>query len=314
MFQKLFDVFSARPEAATKKTHEIPPTTRTRVLIWVNELYRGARADSGILSAGDYSVEFWQEIARRVLYRTGDTRVAQTSSWQSGPQGVMQQYVFDCPGEQFLDFLEDIFSVNVFWRVGGVGSHDETIIDELNALLALDKLPYSVTNFVRETIRSDNSYSTRTLTFPKVILKESDVLHANATMPALELLQRPHFRSANSEYIAALEDYRKADYSDCLTECGSAFESVLKVICDRKGWPYKQTDTAKALISTVISNTNLDSYFESVLTIIATLRNRMSSAHGAGTAVKEPAAHLAQYALNATASAIILVARETGEY
>ena len=312
MFQRLFDVFSARPEAAIKRAHEIPPTTRTRVLIWVNELYRGVRTDSGILSAGDYSAEFWQEIARRVLYRTGDAQVAQASSWQNGTQGVMQ-YVFECPGVQFLNFLEDIFSVDVFWRVGGVGSHDETIIDELNALLRVDRLPYSVTNFVRETIRNENSYSTRTLAFPKVIMKESDVLHANVTAAALELLQRPHFRSANSEYIAALEDYRKADYSDCLTKCGSAFESVLKVICDRKGWPYKQTDTAKTLITTVISNTTLEPYFESVLTIIATLRNRMSSAHGAGTAVKEPAAHLAQYALNATASAIILIVHETGE-
>jgi hypothetical protein len=280
--------------------------------MWVNELYRG-RTDYGIMSAGDYGAEFWQEIARRVLYRTGDMRVAQTPSWQNGTQGIMQ-YVFNCSGERFLDFLEDIFSVDVFWRVGGVGSHDETIIDELNALLRVDRLPYSVTNFVRETSMNGNSYSTRTLAFPKVIMKESEVLHANATAPALELLQRPHFRSANSEYVAALEDYRKADYSDCLTKCGSAFESVLKVICDRKGWSYKQTDTAKTLITTVISNTTLDSYFESVLTIIATLRNRMSSAHGAGTAVKEPAAHMAQYALNATASAIILVARETGEY
>src|SRR6266404_2778991 len=103
MFQKLFDVFSTRPEAATKKGHEIPRTTRTRILMWVNEIYRGSRADFGMVSIGDYTAEFWQEIARRVLFRTGDTQIAQASSWHDGPQGVMQ-YVFNCPGEQFLDF------------------------------------------------------------------------------------------------------------------------------------------------------------------------------------------------------------------
>ena len=110
------------------------------------------------------------------------------------------------------------------------------------------------------------------------------------------------------------EDYRKGDIPDCLTKCGSAFESVLKVICERKGWGCKQTDAASTLIRIILPKTNLDTYFEGPLILIATLRNKLSSAHGAGNAVKEPARHIAQYALNATASAIILIAQETGEY
>jgi hypothetical protein len=110
-----------------------------------------------------------------------------------------------------------------------------------------------------------------------------------------------------------LEDYRKGDIQDCLTKCGSSFESVLKVICDRKRWAYKQTDPAKKLLDIVLPNTGLDSYFEPLLIIIATLRNKLSSAHGTGTAVKQPARHLAQYAPNATASAILLIAHETEE-
>jgi hypothetical protein len=145
-------------------------------------------------------------------------------------------------------------------------------------------------------------------------MKESEILHENAIAPALTLLQRPHFRAANSEYLAALEDFRKGDISDCLTKCGSSFESVLKVICDRKGWNYNQTDTASTLIKTVLPNTSLDWYFEQLLIIVATLRNKLSSAHGGGTAIKQPPRHLAQYALNATASSILLLAQETGEY
>jgi hypothetical protein len=147
--------------------------------------------------------------------------------------------------------------------------------------------------------------------YPKVIMKESEILHKDAIGPALQLLAQPHFAGANAEFLEALEDYRKGDIGDCLAKCGSAFESVLKVICHRKGWPYNQADTASALIRTVIGNTNLDNYFEQLLIVIATLRNRMSTAHGAGTAPRQPPRHLAQYALNITASAMLMPAQET---
>jgi len=221
------------------------------------------------------------------------------------------QYVFTCPGEQFLDFLEDIFSAPICWRFSHNG---DNLIDELNGLLRLDNLPYHLTHLVTETVTNGNSYSVHIRAYPKVIMKESEVLHENAIGPVMTLLERPHFEGPNAEYLAALEDYRKGDIQDCLTKCRSAFESVLKVICDRKGWTYKQNDTAKTLINTVLPKTGLDSYFEQLLLIIATLRNKLSSAHGAGTAVKQPARHIAQYALNATASAILLIAQETGEY
>lgn len=310
MFQRIFDVFSARPEAKSKERHTVPQTTRNRVLIWVNELYRGSRsAEFGILSNLDFTVEFWQEISRRVLYRTGGLGVTEETSWSAGPRGVMK-YVSTCSGEQFLDFLEDIFSNDFFCRVSGDHAN---IVGELNVLLKVDNLPYCLTDFVLETVTQGSSYTTYTRAYPKVIMRESEVLHENAIAPTLHLLQRPHFKGANAEYLAALEDYRKGDIQDCLTKCGSAFESFLKVICDRKGWTLKQTDTAKILVNTVLPNTSLDSYFEPLFLIIATLRNKLSSAHGAGTTVKDPPPHVAQYALNATASAILLIAHETGE-
>jgi hypothetical protein len=161
---------------------------------------------------------------------------------------------------------------------------------------------------------TSTSYSIHTRAYPKVIMKESEVLHQNAIAPVLTLLERPHFSGANAEYLAALADYRKGDIPDCPTKCGSAFESFLKIICDRKGWAFRQTDTAKTLVNIVLPNTSLESYFEQLLLIIATLRNKLSSAHGSGTSIKQPAKHIAQYALNATASAMLLIVQETGEY
>jgi hypothetical protein len=88
---------------------------------------------------------------------------------------------------------------------------------------------------------------------------------------------------------------------------------VLKILCQRKGWPYNESDTASALVKIVLTNTRLENYFEPVLMIVATLRNRLSSSHGAGPAARTVPRHLARYALNATASAVLLLAEETGE-
>jgi hypothetical protein len=322
IFKDIFDVFSTRPEAASKSRHDIPQTTRNRVLMWCQEIFSNSRPDSGVLpgpnglrmiaraGGGDYRGEFWQEIYRRLLLRSGRLQLSQSSHGPDANEAI--PHVLSCPGEEFLDFLQDIFKVECYSHVG---LPEDVVVDELNELLRHDNLPYHVTHFVKETVQEgDGRYTIYTRAYPQVVMKESEVLHANAIAPALTLLGRPHFRGASKEYLAALEDYRKGDIGDCLTKCGSSFESVLKVICDRKGWRYTQTDTAKTLINIVLPHTNLDTYFETLLMIVATLRNKLSTAHGAGTAVKQPAPHLGQYALNATASAILLIAQETGEY
>ncbi len=285
------------------------------MLLWCQQLYGNSRLDLGInRGAGDYNAEFWEEIHGRLLLRTGRLQLLESNRGRDPREAIA--YVLSCAGEEFLDFLEDIFSANCFFRV----RLDETqAVDELNALLQQDDLPYHVTHFVKETVKETSGpyaghNTIRTHAHPRVIMKESEVLHAQAVAPALALLQGPHFQGANSEYLAALEDYRKGDIGDCLTKCGSAFESVLKVICDRKGWSRSEDATAKTLINVVLKHTDLDTYFEQLLIIVATLRNKLSSSHGAGSVVRSPAPHLAQYALNATASAILLIARETNEY
>ncbi|MGA2146712.1 MAG: hypothetical protein ABSH49_17315 [Bryobacteraceae bacterium] len=308
---RIFDVFSRRPEAPKTATHEIPESTRNRVLLWCRELFSGERP-SEIIGRGDHNAEFWQEMYRRLLVRTG--RLKLTAHGSGGDPREAVAYVLTCPGVEFLDFLEDIFSNDAFFQVN-LG--DASIVDELNALLRQDRLPYSLTHFVWEEVqqtsgRFQGHMSRQIRAYPKVIMKESEILHASAIAPALELLSQPHFAGADGEFRAALEDYRKGDIGDCLVKCGSAFEIVLKVICQRKRWPYKQTDTANTLIKTVLTNTSLENYFEPLLIIIATLRNKMSTAHGAGSTPRQVPRHLAQYALNITASAMLMLVQESG--
>ena len=146
--------------------------------------------------------------------------------------------------------------------------------------------------------------------WPKVIRKEDQILHNTAVEPALDLLAQVEFASANGEFRGALEDYRKQDYADCLTKCGSAFESVMKVICDRKGWPYQQSHTASTLLKTIQANSTIPTFLIDPLLIVATLRNRLSSSHGAGTQTRLATQEYAKFTINSTASSILLLVEE----
>ncbi len=227
-----------------------------------------------------------------------------------------------CSDEHFLDFVEKIFqleSTQIAW------TRDDRLVNTINEFFDTDGLPYRLTKHVYSPVKRisasemglpsgnyDGGIRASTLeTYPQVICLENEVLHENAIEPTLTLLTGPAFSQANLEFLEALKDYRKGDYRDCVTKCGSSFESVMKVICDRKKWPYQQTDTASKLLKTILQHTTLDSFYEQPIVLIATIRNRYSTAHGAGTQKKTVSKHVANYVINATASAILLLVEET---
>jgi hypothetical protein len=172
IFKDIFDVFSKRPEAASKPRHDIPPTTRNRVLLWCQEIFSNSRPDSGVLPGpnglrmiargGDYRSEFWQEIHRRLLFRSGRLQLSQSSN---GPDvNEVIPYILSCPGEEFLDFLQDIFKVECYFQVS---LPENVVVDELNELLRHDNLPYHVTHFVKETVQEGGGrYTTYVLPDP----------------------------------------------------------------------------------------------------------------------------------------------------
>jgi hypothetical protein len=139
------------------------------------------------------------------------------------------------------------------------------------------------------------------------------LLHGTAIEPALVLLRKPDLLNANEEFMLALQDYRKGDYKDSVSKCCSALESVMKVICKRRGFTYTEKQTAAPLLNTIVSNSNLDSFWEQPLILIATIRNRLSFTHGAGNENKDVPEHVAKYSINSTASAILLLCDEAYE-
>lgn len=307
---RIFDVFSRRNIKIEPFVQNAPKTLRSKILLYCKDLFT-----KNAFGHMDYSGEFWDEIHQMLLIRHGKF---QLSDGHPKPQNVdTMTFLLSCNDEEFFDFIEYIFKVTCLFHAS---IEEDKIVADINKLFASENIGYELTEFIKEesieTI-SDAPFSGRpgrvikTIAYPKVIKKDDEIIHTTAIKPALDLLDDPKFITANLEYRDALEDYRKGDYGDCLTKCCSAFESVMKIICDKRKWKYKQTDTASILLSTIINQSGINPFFEQPLIIIATLRNKLSKSHGAGVVHKEVNQNIAQYSLSSTAAAIVFLVNET---
>ena len=147
----------------------------------------------------------------------------------------------------------------------------------------------------------------------QIIVQGNSVMHAEAVKPALHLLSDPTFKGASEEFLKAHDHYRHERYQECLVDCLKTFESVMKIICDRKRWAYGQTDTASKLIEVCLSKGLVPTFTQQQLTSlrtllesgVPTLRNKQAG-HGQGAQKHDVPSHLARFALHATAAVVVL--------
>lgn len=296
MFSGLFEVFSRREKAPTRQQRKpLSGEFRNRVVMLLRDHLRAGFGD------------FLRELHRHLSYLHGRPQLFKGNTALTTEDDLLE-FLFSCSDEHFLDAIEITFK----GRFDGISWPSNPLIPSINKFFAVDDLPYHLTDYTVVESQSSRYAGTQIeLTeYPRIIAKDNQAVHQGVIEPALHLLNSNAFKHANAEFLKALEDHRKGDYLDCLVKCGSAFESVMKVLCDKRGIAYKQTDTASPLIKALMSKSQLDSFWEQPLTLIATVRNRLSSAHGAGTQVKVVPQHVATYAVNATASAILLLVGE----
>jgi len=306
-FSQIFDVFSRRNKPVGLFIYRVPVTLRNKILLFCGEVFSNRRNESGF---GDHTGEFWDEVHQMLLYRHGRFKLMEHGPPSSRTEDAIG-FLLGCGDEEFLDFIEYMFRVRCLFHVT---FNENALVAEINEIFVSENGGYELTEMVHEKslefMMGREREMIKTLAYPKIIRKDDEVVHATVIKPALQLLADPKFKTANQEYLEALEDYKRGDYGDCLTKCCSSFESAMKILCDKKGWPYKQTDTASTLISTIMKKAGLESYFEQPLMVIATLRNRLSKSHGAGTQPKTVSPNLARFALNSTASAIVFLIDE----
>ena len=148
----------------------------------------------------------------------------------------------------------------------------------------------------------------------QIVRVDSQLLHAEAVVPALGFLSSPGFEGPNKEFLEAHEHLRHGRFEEAIMNAGKAFESTMRVICDAKGWTYdKNKATASTLIGIVLQKQLIPTWdeeqlrnLEKCLTGLATVRNK-NAGHGAGAAPREVSKHLAGYALHLAATNIVFL-------
>nr|WP_249785396.1 MULTISPECIES: hypothetical protein [unclassified Bradyrhizobium] len=150
----------------------------------------------------------------------------------------------------------------------------------------------------------------------QIIRMDSEFVHAEAVVPSLAVLRGAEFRNAQDEFLSAFDHYRHGKYEEALVDCAKSFESTMKVICHKRGWPFDPNrSTASELVRTCLDNGLIPSYWENHFTGvrnilssgIPTARNRQGG-HGAGTLPdNEPPEELVSYVLHMTASTILFL-------
>ena len=150
----------------------------------------------------------------------------------------------------------------------------------------------------------------------QIIAINSQYLHSEVVEPAISLMHDANFDGALQEFMAAHKHYRERNYRDAIANAGSAFESTMKTICDRRNWSYDPKDTASRLIRVLFGNHLLPPEMESHFTAlrstlesgVPTLRNQAGrGAHGQGSNPVPVPDYLAGYCLHLTATNIVFL-------
>ena len=149
----------------------------------------------------------------------------------------------------------------------------------------------------------------------RIIRIDSQLMHSEVVKPALMLLGRSQYAGAQQEFLQAHEHYRASKTKEALNECLKSFESMMKSVCDQKGWSYDQNATAKRLIDICFDNGLVPAFwkqhFSSLRSVlesgVPTGRNRLGG-HGQGAVPTPVPMHLVGYMLHMTAAAILFLA------
>jgi hypothetical protein len=147
-----------------------------------------------------------------------------------------------------------------------------------------------------------------------VIRIDSQFAHAEIVKPALSLLSRREYEGGQAEFLAAHEHFRHGRNKEALSECLKAFESVMKVICDRRGWRYESKVTSSGLLKILFDKQLLPDYLTQHFTAlrstlesgVPTIRNKLGG-HGQGADVVEVPAYVVGYAIHLTAACVIFL-------
>ncbi|GBQ79330.1 hypothetical protein AA14337_1420 [Acetobacter malorum DSM 14337] len=149
----------------------------------------------------------------------------------------------------------------------------------------------------------------------KIIRIDNHLIHREVIIPTLSFLSNPLFHKSDADYRLAHEHYKNHNVKDCIIACGRSFESMMKAICDDKGWSYPAGVRASDLVTTLrnegLFQDGADKGFNAFVAMLKTgvpdLRNAIGG-HGEAPNTPEPILYMASYALHLTATNLLFLA------
>jgi len=236
------------------------------------------------------------EVAKRIYNQYGCIDIdPKLSTWRLMPAAM---HFMSCNDDKAIDFLE-------FFLSASPGFQGDHCVEALNDIFRDEGIGYEFTPLVTRDAGPSTLFGSQgggrrvEYDYPQAIKKSEEYGHQAIVRPCLDALAGPDYTTAHGEMLKAHEAYKHGDYPAAITSCGSAFESVLKTICDRKTVAYDSKDTCGPLVQKCQAGGLFPSFYTEIFKGAGTLRNQLSSAHGRGpnptpSVTKEQADHMIQ--------------------
>ncbi len=194
----------------------------------------------------------------------------------------------ECDAGTSLEFIEAVFQTDTYTRFALKERRPNDLVDMTNDIFRECGIGFALTQMrIHEPPArvSDICRGTPPIRFeyPQAIVKSSQYEYKEIIEPALQALGDPRFRVANTELLKAHQAYREGKFDDVFTNGGASLESVLKTICDAKGWVYdRDKDSLSALVRICKDEGLFPAFYAPMLESSGTVRNKLGAAHGRG--------------------------------
>ncbi len=283
----------------------IPDEVRHRILLVLE--------DCVLDGQGDFET-FLAQVGRAVARKYGFLSQSAYLAARRSQHPVIEHF-FSCDEGHFLHTIELCFRQEVMHG-------KQQAVEEINNILRESWIGYSMTPFIEREVDEEvylvpgrkQKTTRRVYEYPKTIRSTDQFLDKSVSEPAFGLLSDPRLQVANSEMVKAHAALRTGNFDDTITLCGAAFESLLKTICDFKGWAYdKDKDTCKRLIDICHRNGLFESFYVSIFESICTIRNKLGDAHGRGPVrTYTPTLQHAEHMIHLTSTNMLVLAKFAG--
>lgn len=296
----IFKLFSARQKEARGEVADVftydklPDALKVQIVHLLND---AVGYDSANYGQHHYCFKFIQDTICR------EHALFKLVPYSKNPQEDVLRYFLDLKSTELaLDIVEIAFTAVMitkdnwhFKENSRPKIEPDAAVEELNQRFRQHTVGYQYTS-------------------AQIVRVDTELIHVEAVKPALLFLQGKELNGANQEFLKAHEHYRHGRYHEALVDALKSFESTLKCICTNKGWGFQPTDTAKKLLDIVFEKGLLPSFMQSEFSALRGLlesgvpvvRNKLGS-HGQGVERVSVPAYWARYALNTTASNIVLL-------